>query len=117
MRSVRTTAGILAARRRLRPVISRSECTLLSDKKIEQMHNTPKLSEWVGKQVTVKPTGLSKAVNCQLVGLQEEGIWIASQELTEQVRNSSGQVVLPHGYPKVFVPYARLDWLVLSTED
>jgi hypothetical protein len=77
----------------------------------------PKLAESLNKQVTVKLVGLTKAVNGQLIGLEEGGIWIASQEATEQIRNDSAQVVLPPGYTKVFVPFARLDWLVLSTED
>ena len=78
----------------------------------------PKLAESLNKQVTVKLAGLEKAINCQLIDLEEEGIWIASKALTEQIRSSFGQVVLqPDAYPKVFVPYARLDWLVLSTED
>jgi len=77
----------------------------------------PKLAESLNKQVTVKLAGLEKAINCQLIDLEEEGIWIASKALTEQIRSSFGQVLQPDAYPKVFVPYARLDWLVLSTED
>ncbi len=78
---------------------------------------TPKLAESLNKQVAIKPAGLSKPVICTLIGLEETGIWAASKELTEQLRKDSGQALLPPGYPKIFVPYARLDWLVLSTED
>ena len=75
-----------------------------------------KLEQALDKLVTVKFSGLTKAVNCKVVSLDEGGIWVESRELTDLVRSSSAQIVLPDGYPKVFVPYARLDWLVLSTE-
>jgi hypothetical protein len=77
-----------------------------------------KLEQALNKQVTVKPSGLSKAVNGKLLSLDEAGIWVASAEATELIKSSAGQIVLPPGgYPKVFVPYARIDWLVHSTED
>jgi hypothetical protein len=76
-----------------------------------------KLEQAIDKQVTVKLSVLSKAVNCKLISLDDAGIWVASGELTTLIRDSTSQVVLPSGYPKVFVPYARLDWLVLSTEN
>jgi hypothetical protein len=78
---------------------------------------TPKLAESLDKQVIIKPAGLQRPVKCTLIGLEETGIWAASKELVEQLRKDSGQALLPPGYPKVFVPYARLDWLVLSTEE
>lgn len=74
-----------------------------------------KLDEALNKVVTVKLSGLSKAVNCKLISLDQMGIWVESQELTEVIK--SGGALPPSGYPKVFVPYTRLDWLVLSTEN
>lgn len=77
-----------------------------------------KLAQALNKQVTVKLSGLTKAVNCKLVSLDEAGVWVESSELTDLIRSSAAQIVFPGGgYPKVFVPYARLDWLVLSTEN
>lgn len=76
-----------------------------------------KLEQALDKQVTVKLSGLTKAVNCKLVSLDEAGIWVESKELTDLIRSSAAQIVFAAGYPKVFVPYSRLDWLVLSTEN
>lgn len=75
-----------------------------------------KLEQALNKQVVVKLTGLPKAATCQLVGVDEAGIWVASKDLTDDIRTTFGQVVLPDGYPMVFVPFTRLDLLVLSTE-
>lgn len=77
----------------------------------------PKLEQAVKTTVTVKLAGLKKAVNCNLLAVEENGIWISSRELNEQIRQDSQQVVLPAGYSKVFVPHVRLDFLVYSTEN
>ena len=72
----------------------------------------PKLAESLNKQVTVKLAGLEKAINCQLIDLEEEGIWIASKALTEQIRSTFGQVVLqPDAYLKVFAATLALTGL------
>jgi hypothetical protein len=75
------------------------------------------LKQAVGKQVVVKATGWQIAVSCQLVSLDEAGIWISSPDLEKVIRNSFAQVVLPYGRAKMFVPFTRLDFLVHSTED
>lgn len=74
------------------------------------------LQEALNTDVTVKLAGFEKAFKVRLVALEEWGIWIASQELSDQIRNKFLQSPLPPGgHPKAFVPFARLDWLVRVT--
>jgi hypothetical protein len=78
----------------------------------------PNLHEALNTDVTVKLAGFEEAFKVRLVALEEWGIWIASQELSDRIRNSRLQSALSGvGSPKVFVPFARLDWLVRVTEN
>ena len=44
------------------------------------------LKQAIDKQVVVKLSGLSKAVSCRVVGLEEAGVWLSGQELNEHIR-------------------------------
>lgn len=75
------------------------------------------LKQTLNKDVVVKLAGLAASSSCRVVNIEETGIWLASQDLQDKIRSSSGQAVLPAGYAKVFVPFAQLDFLVFGTED
>jgi hypothetical protein len=75
------------------------------------------LKQTPNEQVVVKLAGLTKALSCTVVSLEEAGVWLEGQELKEGIRNDFQQVLLPAGYAKIFVPFARLDFLVHSTEE
>jgi hypothetical protein len=70
----------------------------------------------IDRDVVAKVRGVSKAISCRLLQIEPAGIWLASKELTDNIQSDNNQVVFPAGYPRVFVPYASLEFLVHSVE-
>lgn len=68
-----------------------------------------------GKQVIIKLTALDKAITTNVSNVDNDGIWFVAGDLVHALAKVA---TIPVGIAKpiVFVPFSRLDWLVVSSE-
>ena len=72
----------------------------------------PTLIDLIGKEILIRCLFIEEKhpVFVQLVSVEQGGIWVESQELTNKLFEGLG-VQMSANSPVFFVPYAKIEWI------
>lgn len=75
-------------------------------------------SHLVGQSVEIKIDSLNTAVSAVILGVESAGLWIHKGDVVEKIALGQGglrESALKE--PAVFVPFARISWLMTETKE